>query len=63
MEATETYKTLRDEIAIAAMQGDWAAQQPNWHEFTGSDRDEKFNNSARLYYRMADAMLREREAA
>ena len=58
----ETYKTLRDEFAIAALIGDWSAQRPEWHEFTTRDRREHFMLSARLYYLMADAMLEVRKS-
>lgn len=54
MESQElTYKTLRDEFAIAALQA-----CPNWME----DRIETYPEMARRCYLMADAMLKAREA-
>lgn len=54
---------LRDEFAKAALQGDWAAQ----NEYSGSFRPDIPETSlierARMYYRMADAMLAAREKA
>lgn len=47
--------SLRDYFAAKAMQGDWAAQV-----IPDSD-DDMFDRSARMYYRMADAMLAARE--
>lgn len=54
---------LRDEFAIAALQGDWASQD----EATGCWENEDtpmhtaaLEDRAALYYRMADAMLRAR---
>lgn len=44
-------KTLRDEFAIAALTGEWASNASQ----------ESFDDCAKLYYRMADAMLKERE--
>ena len=62
MEKPETYKTLRDEIAIAAMQGDWAAQSTAKGWFVPQMGDKALTIQATLYYRMADAMLKAREA-
>ena len=56
-----TEKTLRDEFAIAAMQGDWAAQGEDNGSFTQLHSDRLFESSARLYYRMADEMMKVRE--
>jgi hypothetical protein len=50
-------KSLRDEFAMAAMQGDWAAQTQGWHEFKPGLSKAMFERSAKLYYRMADAMM------
>jgi len=52
--------TLRDQFAIAAMTGDWAAQRPDWHSFSRSSAQETFDRNAELYYRMADSMLKTR---
>jgi hypothetical protein len=45
---------LRDYFAAKAMQGDWAA------EVAGAN-GETMEDSARRYYKMADAMLKARE--
>jgi hypothetical protein len=50
MEQTETYKTLRDEIAIAAMA-----------EYIRKGSGHSSEEMARLAYRMADLMLKARE--
>ena len=50
----ETGMTLRDYFAARAMQGDWAA------EVAGAN-GETMEDSARRYYKMADAMLKARE--
>lgn len=52
---------LRDAFALAAMQGDWAAQNEHIGEFENNLPDEVFEERAATYYRMADAMLAERE--
>lgn len=51
--------TLRDYFAAKAMQGDWASQSEdhNLARYT----DDALDKQAKLYYRMADAMLRARE--
>ena len=49
--------TLRDYFAAKAMQGDWAAQGVACGMFVPDSDDELFARSARMYYRMADAML------
>jgi len=46
--------SLRDYLAAKAMQGDWAA------EVAGAN-GETMEDSARRYYKMADAMLKARE--
>lgn len=51
--------SLRDRFAMAAMQGDWASQVENWNV---QEKDDGFLRSAKQYYRMADAMLKAREA-
>jgi len=45
---------LRDYFAAKAMQGDWAAE-------VAGNNGETMEDSARRYYRMADAMLKARE--
>lgn len=55
-----TEKTLRDEFAMAAMQGDWAAQSRDTGEFTNDMPAEFLEARAEFYYRMADAMLKAR---
>ncbi len=52
--------TLRDYFAAMAMQGDWACQGSDNGAFTGDSSNAVFEGSAKLYYRMADAMLKER---
>lgn len=47
---------LRDQFAVAAMQGDWATQNSEDGYFANCT-DEQLVNSAKIYYRMADAML------
>ena len=51
-----TYKTLRDEIAIAAMQGDMGNNNGMW----GNDPDKV---AIERYYQIADAMLEARESS
>lgn len=46
-------KTLRDEYAMAAMQGDWASQLGHFDQDSDT---EQLKDRARMYYRMADAM-------
>lgn len=53
--------TLRDYFAATAMQGDWAAQGVACGMFVPDSDDELFARSARMYYRMADAMLAARK--
>ena len=62
----EPYATLRDQFAMAAMQGDWAAQDASNDGsglFLPSAKDESLRSWAVLYYRMADAMLEVRKPA
>ncbi len=47
---------LRDQFAMSAMQGDWANQNSEVGYFADCN-DEQLVNSAKIYYRMADAML------
>ncbi|WP_272659502.1 hypothetical protein [Providencia sp. PROV172] len=49
--------TLRDQFAMAAMQGDWAAQDECSGYFDENSGEATFSKSAEMYYRMADAML------
>lgn len=55
--------SLRDRFALAAMQGDWAAQNEECGSFPYSVRIEELRARARVYYRMADAMLEVRGEA
>jgi hypothetical protein len=50
-------KTLRDEFAMAAMNGDWASSLGH---FDHDGDDDHLLDRAALYYRMADAMLIQR---
>lgn len=50
-----TYKTLRDEIAIAAMQADMSRNDGIWANNTGEI-------AAQTFYEWADFMLKAREA-
>lgn len=51
-------RNLRDEFAMLAMAGDWASALGRFDE----DGDvEHLRERARLYYRMADAMIFERQ--
>ncbi|MGJ7049819.1 hypothetical protein [Morganella morganii] len=52
--------TLRDYFAAKAMQGDWTNQNSDVGYFANCN-DEQLVNAAKIYYRMADAMLRVRE--
>src|SRR5574337_839356 len=50
----------REQFAMAAMQGDWAAQsKENGHWFTSDTGDKFLRASAQLYLRMADALIAE----
>lgn len=51
--------TLRDYFAAKAMQGDWANQSSEVGYFADCN-DEQLFNCAKIYYRMADAMLKAR---
>lgn len=53
--------SLHDYFAAAALKGDWAAQSREAGMFANSLSDEFFLERAKLYSRMADAMLAERE--
>lgn len=53
--------TLRDYFAAKALQGDWAAQGTACGMFVPDAKDDLFDRSARMYYRMADAMLAARK--
>lgn len=52
--------TLRDQFAMSAMQGDWAAQDERSGYFDENSGEATFSKSAEMYYRMADAMLKAR---
>lgn len=59
---TEQSTSLRDQFAMAALQGDWAAQDGEYIGVWDLEADvELLTQRARLYYRMADAMLKARE--
>lgn len=55
--------SLRDRFALAAMQGDWAAQNELCGAFRSETDVETLKGRAGLYYRMADAMLEVRGEA
>lgn len=55
--------SLRDYFAAKAMQGDWAAQDyERATYFDGEESDQTLIGKAAMYYRMADAMLKARDA-
>ena len=55
----EATKTLVDEFAMAAMQGDWAANYPMLsHGFETPDED--LLEASIFYYRMGRAMMKAR---
>lgn len=62
-EQKASQKTLRDEFAMAAMIGDWASQDTEYEGiFCERVVDQgALQDNAKLYYRMADAMLIARE--
>ena len=51
-------QTLRDQFAMAALQGDWSCD--NGSSFVSASNGD-YELSAAQYYSMADAMMRERE--
>lgn len=53
--------TLRDYFAGQALAGDWAAQNEYTGAFKPDTTIEDLRVNAALYYRIADAMLAERE--
>ena len=53
--------TLRDYFAAKAMQGDFVAQNEHCGTFVPDAGDALFDRSARMYYRMADAMIAARD--
>lgn len=53
--------TLRDYFAGQALAGDWAAQNEYTGAFKPDTTIEDLRGNAALYYRIADAMLAERE--
>jgi hypothetical protein len=64
-EVTQEGMTLRDYFAAKAMQGELAAMQDPEGEVCGVALDASDDTLARLtrhYYRLADAMLKAREA-
>ena len=58
---TDDGMAQRDYFAAKAMQGDWAAQGAACGMFVPDSDDELFARSARMYFRMADAMLAARK--
>lgn len=52
---------LRDYFAAQAMAGDWAACDANGGNFPNDIADHRLVDRAKLYYRMADAMLKARK--
>ncbi|HED3889372.1 TPA: hypothetical protein R4229_001730 [Morganella morganii] len=52
-------RELRDYFAAKAMQGDWASQSEDYN--LARYTDDALDKQAKIYYRMADAMLRARE--
>ena len=56
--------TLRDYFAAKAMEGDWSSQGDDngVGVFSPEVPNATLDRSARLYYRMADAMLRTRKS-
>ncbi|HAM5330749.1 TPA: hypothetical protein IB053_002414 [Escherichia coli] len=61
LDVTEDGMTLRDYFAAKAMQGDWASQSEEVGTFINAVTDQTLEARARVFYRMADAMLRARE--
>ncbi|WER21533.1 hypothetical protein P2E05_15855 [Providencia stuartii] len=59
LHGTDTGMSLRDYLAAKAMQGDWANQSSEVGYFADCNDEQLFNN-AKIYYRMADAMLKAR---
>lgn len=53
-------RELRDNFAMAAMQGDLALQSVSLGHFSNDASEESLVNRANFYYRMADAMLKAR---
>nr|WP_282554343.1 hypothetical protein [Providencia sp. G1(2023)] len=52
--------TIRDYFAAKAMQGDLASQSVSLGHFSNDASEESLVNRANFYYRMADAMLKDR---
>jgi hypothetical protein len=50
--------SLRNYIAIQAMQGDWASQSKSTGEWSNETKEEHLATRARVYFRMADAMIK-----
>lgn len=57
----EAVRSDRDLFAMAALEGDWASQSNESGHFDNKSVDEILEDRARLYYRMADAMLKVRD--
>lgn len=56
---TDAGMTLRDYFAAKVMQGDWASQSEDYN--LARYTDDALDKQAKIYYRMADAMLRARK--
>ncbi|MDM9282623.1 hypothetical protein QU814_05390 [Providencia rettgeri] len=52
---------LRDQFAMSAMQGDFAAQSNDVGIYGHHLTDEQLADMSKFYYRMADAMLKARD--
>ncbi len=52
-----TEVSLLDRFAMAALQGDWATQTHQFQTFSAATSDNDLLLAARLYYRMAEAMM------
>ncbi len=50
--------SLRNYIAIQAMQGDWASQSESTGGWSSETKEEFLAIRARVYFRMADAMIK-----
>lgn len=52
--------TLRDYFAAKAMLGHWASGKLDYYDFPPGCQDECLEREAKIFYRMADAMLKAR---
>lgn len=60
LHGTDTGMTLRDYFAAQCMQGHWAADRFDYYDFPPGREDECLERDAKIFYRMADAMLKAR---